>query len=102
MQNTHLHDLSVQVIIPARGGSKRLPGKHQLLLGEIPLLSYTLRTALSVFTPKQIIFSSDDSTLLELAAKEGIVYRDKRPEQWAQDTTSTQEVLIYIYDKYKW
>jgi N-acylneuraminate cytidylyltransferase len=102
MQNTHLHDLSVQVIIPARGGSKRLPGKHQLLLGEIPLLSYTLRTALSVFTPKQIIFSSDDSTLLELAAKEGIVYRDKRPEQWAQDTTSTQEVLIYLYEKYKW
>ena len=47
------------VIIPARGGSKGVPGKNSKLLAGKPLIQYTIEAALGVFSPDQIIVSTD-------------------------------------------
>ena len=54
-------------IIPARGGSKRLQQKNIKLLGDKPLLAYTIESALNSDCFSQVVVSSDDDAILEVA-----------------------------------
>lgn len=83
-------------IIPARGGSKRIPRKNIRLLNGIPLISYSIRAAVESKKFSQIVVSSDDEEILELALKEGVSI-DVRPEEMAGDkVTKVQVVLEYL------
>lgn len=79
-------------IIPARGGSKGIPGKNIKILGEKPLIAYTIDSALeSDFLSKVILNSEDDKILQE--AKTYSIEAYKRPQELAQDETPSIDVI---------
>ena len=87
-------------IIPARGGSKGIPGKnHKPLMGK-PLIQYSIETALSIFPKDQICISSDSIEIIEIATKMGVKPPFIRPENLSTDTSGSREVLLHALDYY--
>jgi CMP-N-acetylneuraminic acid synthetase len=84
--------MSAVCLIPARGGSKRIPRKNLRLLGGKPLLAYTIDNARDSGCFAEIAVSSDDAEILALAERCG-VRADRRPEHLSDDVTKFVEVL---------
>lgn len=83
-------------MIPARGGSKRLPRKNVLPLSGKPLICWTIEAALNAEMEARIMVTSDDEEILNIARQyepKGIIAH-KRPEELATDTASTVDVII--------
>jgi CMP-N,N'-diacetyllegionaminic acid synthase len=74
-------------IIPARAGSKRLPGKNLLPLGGKPLAQHIIDAALGTKQIDHWIVSSDDTDVLDLAAKNDGLETIVRPDHLATDTS---------------
>ncbi|WP_339798982.1 acylneuraminate cytidylyltransferase family protein [uncultured Marinobacter sp.] len=86
----------ILIVIPARGGSKRLPRKNVLPLAGKPLICWTIEAALEARLNARIMVSSDDEEVLTIAQRyqsEGVIAY-KRPDELASDTASTADVLI--------
>lgn len=81
-------------IIPARGGSKRLPRKNILPLGGKPLIAYTIEAAIKSDCFQQVIVSSEDDEILQVGAEYGAIPQ-KRPQELASDTTKVVELMLY-------
>ncbi len=79
-------------LIPARGGSKRIPQKNSRPLGGIPLISHTIRAARDSRCFTEIVVSTDDPLLMEIAEKEAVAV-DKRPTHLCGDTVTKVEVV---------
>jgi CMP-N,N'-diacetyllegionaminic acid synthase len=88
-------------IIPARGGSKGVPGKNIKLLNGKPLLQYTAEIALKSQYLTTVILSSDDNQIITVAKSLGIQVPFLRPEELAQDTTPTIDVIIHALRWYE-
>ncbi len=83
-------------IIPARGGSKRIPRKNVLPLNGVPLIAYTIRAAKEAAVFDAIIVSTEDTEIAAVALSEGVQV-DDRPEEMAGDrVTKVQVVNEYI------
>ena len=93
---TNQNDLII--IIPARGGSKRLPRKNVLQLNGKPLIQWTIEAAIKANLNAPIIVSSDDDEILAVASlfQGDKVIPYKRPAELAQDDTSTASVLLDV------
>ncbi len=87
------------VVIPARKGSKGIPGKNRKLLNGKPLIQYSIDFALENFDRTQIYLSTDDEVILQIAEQNGIMATELRPSHLATDQASMQEVLKYIITK---
>lgn len=86
--------------IPARGGSKGLPGKNiKLLLGN-PLIHYTIEAALECARIDAVYVSTDDPAIAEISHEAGALLPPLRPADLAQDTTSSLEVVRFFLDWY--
>ena len=85
-------------IIPARGGSKRLPRKNIALLAEKPLLAYAIEAALESDEFDQVCVSSDDDEILEVARACGAHLALKRPQELATDTAQVRHVCAYLLE----
>jgi N-acylneuraminate cytidylyltransferase len=83
------------VVIPARGGSKGVPGKNIKELGGKPLIQYTVDTAREIFDDKDIIVSTDSEEIKTTVEKLGLKVPFLRPAELATDTSGTQEVLLH-------
>lgn len=86
----------ILVVIPARGGSKRLPRKNVLPLAGKPLICWTIEAALEAKLNARIMVTSDDEEILAIARQyesQGVIAY-KRPNELATDTASTADVLI--------
>ena len=93
--------MSVCVLIPARGGSKGIPGKNIKFLGGKPLIQYTLDAARACFTPEQIVVSTDDIEIKKVVEEIGQPIRALRPESLAQDETPTAAVIEYELEQWR-
>jgi CMP-N-acetylneuraminic acid synthetase len=82
-------------IIPARGGSKRLPGKNMLTLAGKPLLGWTIEAAIASGVFGRVVVSTDNWEIAVLAAQFGAEVPFMRPEELALDDTPSIEVLIH-------
>ena len=80
-------------LIPARGGSKGIPNKNQKELGGRPLLQYTIEAALGAKLLDAVVFSSEDTVLMNLAEQMGATVAFKRPEHLATDAAGSLEVV---------
>jgi N-acylneuraminate cytidylyltransferase len=80
-------------IIPARGGSKGIPGKNIKLLGGKPLLEYTVEAAKASKLLSRVILSSDDKEIIAVAEQLGLEVPFIRPSNLAQDNTPSIEVV---------
>lgn len=72
-------------LIPARGGSKRIPDKNIRLLNGHPLIAYTISTALKSNSFSRVIVSTDDSRIAEIAVSYGAEVPGLRPNKFAMD-----------------
>ncbi|WP_426092183.1 cytidylyltransferase domain-containing protein [Flavobacterium sp. DSR3-2] len=88
-------------IIPARGGSKGVPGKNIKLLNGKPLLQYTSEIALKSQYLTTVILSSDDNQIITVAKSLGIQVPFLRPEEFAQDQTPTIDVIIHALEWFR-
>ena len=86
------------VIIPARGGSKGVPGKNIKLLNGKPLIHYTIEAALEVFSKDQILVSTDSEEIKSVSEECGITVPFLRPAELATDTSSSYDVLLHAVD----
>lgn len=82
-------------IIPARSGSKRLPGKNLALLNGVPLITRTVRFAVACGLFDRILVSSDDPQIVKTAVDAGATAYGLRPAALASDTAGTTDVLIH-------
>jgi CMP-N,N'-diacetyllegionaminic acid synthase len=82
-------------IIPARGGSKGLPGKHLLALGGRPLITWTFDAAQAAGSLAQVIVSTDDAAVAAAARAAGIDVPFDRPASLATDDTPMLDVLVH-------
>ncbi|MEO5571430.1 MAG: pseudaminic acid cytidylyltransferase [Bacteroidia bacterium] len=88
-------------IIPARGGSKRIPKKNiRNFLGK-PIISYSIQAAIDSNLFEEIMVSTDDNEIAEFAVKSGAKVPFMRSEKNADDFASTSDVLTEIINKYK-
>ena len=87
-------------VIPARGGSKRIPGKNIKLLGNKPLISYTIDAAVGSKVFDEIYISSDDTNIIEYAKSKNILI-DERPINLAGDTTTQVQVINEFINRKK-
>jgi len=80
-------------IIPARGGSKGIPGKNIKLLGGKPLLEFTVEAAKASKLLSRVILSSDDKEIIAVAKQLNLEVPFIRPSYLAQDNTPSIEVV---------
>lgn len=80
-------------IIPARSGSKGIPGKNIKALGGKPLLYHTIEAAKESRLLSQVILSSDDAEIIDLAKSVGLEVPFVRPAHLATDQSGSLEVV---------
>ena len=89
------------VIIPARKGSKRLPGKNTKdFLGK-PLISHTIIEAKKIFSEKIICVSTDCKKTKKISEEFGLNVPFIRPKHLSSDTSSSRSVILHAYEYYK-
>lgn len=86
-------------LIPARGGSKGLPGKNLRSLAGKPLIVHTLEAALAARTIERVIVSTDDDEIIRVArGADGVEVPFRRPPQLAGDTASAVDAYLHAAD----
>lgn len=86
-------------IIPARGGSKRLPRKNTLPLLDKPLIGWSIEAALSSKNINRVVVSSDCADTLTVSKQYGAETL-KRPDALASDTATMMDVLNHALTHY--
>lgn len=84
------------VIVPARGGSTRIPRKNIRPLAGRPLIDYTLACASEAGLSGQIIVSTEDPEIRAIAVRHGGVRVFNRPAQLVTAAASTESVLVDV------
>lgn len=82
-------------LITARAGSKGLPGKHLLPLGNKPLLQWTCEAALAAKSLSRVIISTDGQDIADCAQQAGVEVPFIRPSELAGDDTSHVDVVLH-------
>ncbi len=90
--------MRILAIIPARGGSKGVPGKNIKLLGGKPLLQYTADSAKESKLLTKIILSSEDENIIGVAKEVGIEVPFIRPSELATDYAKSIDVIRHAID----
>ncbi len=88
----------VIALVPARAGSKGVPGKNLRMLGGVPLLVHTLRTALATTSIGRAIVSTDSVEIAEVARQHGADVPFMRPAEFAQDDTPMVDVVRHAIE----
>jgi len=85
--------MKILAIIPARGGSKGVPRKNIRLLGNKPLIEYTIDAAIEASVFEKIVVSTDDQEIAIAAEKAGCKPPFIRPTELAQDDSTSISVV---------
>lgn len=95
--------MSVLGVIPARGGSKGVPGKNLRALGGKPLLAWTIEAALASGLDR-VIVSSDDAEIMDVANEYGELAPFVRPASLATDSAPSlpvvQHAIEYVEERW--
>lgn len=90
--------MKIVAIIPARGGSKRVPNKNIKKLLSKPLIAYTIESALKSKKVDRVIVSTDDKEISEISKKYGAEVPFIRPLYLATDTAHTPPVIKHAVE----
>lgn len=88
-------------IITARGGSKRIPGKNIRDFCGKPILFYSIEAALKANCFSEVMVSTDDETIADLARKAGAKVPFLRSEKTSGDFATTAQVIEEVLGEYK-
>lgn len=92
---------SVLAVVLARGGSKRLPNKNKKLLGDKPLITWTIEASLASKHLDAICVSTDDEDILNIVSKFQKVKAIRRKAHLANDESRSADATIDVLDRYK-
>lgn len=92
--------MKILALIPARGGSKRLPRKNVRPLGGKPLIQWTIEVATSISGICDILVSTDDYEIGLIARNAGAFVPWYRPSKLATDTASSVDVALHALTYY--
>ena len=88
---------STIAIIPARGGSKGIPGKNLRRVGGVPLVARTIHAALSAPSVDRVLVSTDSAEIAEVARRAGAQVID-RPAELSGDAASSESALLHALE----
>ncbi len=91
--------MELLAIIPARGGSKRVPRKNIRKLGNKPLIEWTIDCALNAEAVDRVIVTTDDIEIANVSQLAGAEVPFMRPAELAQDTS---DGVCYIFHALQW
>jgi CMP-N,N'-diacetyllegionaminic acid synthase len=93
--------LRLLTLVPARGGSKRLPRKNVLSLGGRPLIRWTIDTARDSGVCDDALVSTDDEEIASVARQAGALVPWLRPAELASDSASSASVIAHALAWYE-
>lgn len=85
-------------LIPARGGSKRIPRKNVRSFGGRPMIGWPITAALTTGLFDHVIVSTEDDEIAETARAEGAEVPFMRPENLADDFSTTRSVIVHAIE----
>lgn len=88
-------------IIPARGGSKRIPRKNIKPFMGKPIIAYSIEAALQSGLFDEVMVSTDDKQIAEIACKYGAQVPFMRSAEMSNDYAGTDDVILEVLRKYK-
>jgi CMP-N,N'-diacetyllegionaminic acid synthase len=88
-------------VIPARGGSKRLPGKNVKPLGGKPLIQWTIDAAIESRVFDRVCVSTDSDAIASVARACGADVPFLRPAELASDTSTTASALAHFIERFE-
>ena len=88
-------------IIPARGGSKRIPHKNIALFKGAPIISYSIKAVQESGIADEIMVSTDDPAIADVAIKYGAKVPFFRDASTSNDKAGVASVLVEVVDEYK-
>ena len=94
-----LQGMRVLGLIPARGGSKGLPGKNLRALGGKPLLTWSIDAALASDVVDAVVVSTDDQAIAAAALAAGAEVPFLRPARLAADDAKVLDAVLYTADR---
>ena len=92
--------MKILAIIPARGGSRGVPGKNIRLLNGKHLICHTIEEALKSFYPLRVIVSTDDAVIASISDKCGADII-RRPDELARDDSPRIDAVFHVIDSMK-
>jgi len=93
--------MRILALIPARAGSKRLPGKNIRMLGGKPLIVWSIDAAKGIPEICDILVSTDNSEIAEICKESGVLVPWLRPAELATDTASSVDVALHALNWYE-
>ena len=87
-------------IIPARGGSKRIPRKNIKDFCGKPIIAYSIETAIKSGLFDKVIVSTDDEEIAEVARSYGAEVPFMRPKELADDYSTTTDVIQHAISRF--
>jgi len=88
-------------IIPARGGSKRIPMKNIRNFSGSPIISYSIRAAIKSKLFDHVIVSTDNKKIQEVAEKYGAICPFIRPKKLSDDLTKLNQVIVHTLRQFE-
>lgn len=88
--------MRILAIIPARGGSKGVPGKNIKLLGNKPLIAHAIECAIGSTMISEIVVSTDSDEIADVARNYNVKVV-KRPSELAEDTSDVVTAVEHTY-----
>jgi len=95
------NDNKILCIIPARSGSKGIPGKNIKPICEKPLIAYSIEQALNTKLIDRTVVSTDNEKIAEISRNFGAEVPFFRPSHLATDEASTLDVLLHTIEWFK-
>ncbi|MFT6732535.1 MAG: CMP-N-acetylneuraminic acid synthetase [Polaribacter sp.] len=96
-----LNNKRVLALIPARGGSKRLPRKNILPLNEKPLISWTIEAALNSRIIDRVVVSTDCKDISDTSLAYGADVPFERPQDISGDSATSFDVVLHALNQLK-
>lgn len=93
-----INQQKILAIIPARGGSKGLPGKNIRPLQGMPLVGWPIKAALNSRYIDRVIVTTDDIQIADIAREQGAEVPFIRPAHLALDTSPSSDAILHALD----
>jgi len=94
--------MKILYLIPARAGSKGLPGKNTKVLGGKPLIVHSIEFALrNIKDGDELCISTDDQNVIDIANNKGVHIPFVRPKELSTDNANSYDVIMHALNHYK-
>lgn len=93
--------MRILALITARGGSKRLPRKNIKILGNKPLIAWSIEVVNGIQDICDVLVSTDDSEIANISIQNGALVPWLRPENLSTDFSKSVDVALHALDWYE-